>query len=298
VKRVFSALGLVLLLLVVAAAIPLGLAHVQIRSIDPAIPPVSEIARLRPSGPGPVSIRWINTASQRIQHPAYFIEWADGRVFLLDAGMDREQARDFGAPMEVALGAGPIETHGSVAEQIGKEAVDAIDAIAFTHLHLDHTGGLIPICRARSREIDLFQASHQANEVNYTTQPGVDQIEEAGCARRHVVDGNTPTEIPGYPGLFLLSAGGHTPGSTVYVAVLPDRIFIFSGDLTNQKADALDNVPKPWVYSALIIPEATERLERLRRWLAELDAHAQLTLVVAHDLDAAVEDGLEKWKPR
>jgi glyoxylase-like metal-dependent hydrolase (beta-lactamase superfamily II) len=294
-KRVSSALGVALLLGVVAAAIPRGRAHVQIRSIDPPIPPISEIARLTPTGRGPASIRWINTASQGIEHPAYLIEWQDGRVFLLDAGMDREQAEAFGAPMEVALGADPIEPHGSVVEQIGQEAVDAIDAAAFTHLHLDHTGGLISICRARSREIDLFQTRDQASEINYATQPGVDQIEEAGCARPRVVEANSPAEIPGYPGLFLLPAGGHTPGSTVYVAVLPDQTWVFSGDLTNQKADALENVPKPWVYSALIIPEATERLERLRRWLAALDSHARLTLVVAHDLDAAMADGLTEW---
>jgi hypothetical protein len=32
--------------------------------------------------------------------------------------------------------------------------------------------------------------------------------------------------------------------------------------------------------------------------MTELDSQAQLTLVVAHDLDAAIEDGLEKWTHR
>ena len=57
----------------------------------------------------------------------------------------------------------------------------------------------------------------------------------------------------------------------------------------------LANEPKPWVYSNLMIPEATERLDRLRRWLAEVDGMPNRTVIIAHDLDAALADGVVPW---
>ena len=44
-----------------------------------------------------------------------------------------------------------------------------------------------------------------------------------------------------------------------------------------------------------IVPEHTERLARLRPWLARLDAELGLTVVVAHDLAAGKAAGLPGW---
>ena len=276
------------------AGLALVRAHLQIRAIDPALPEAASLPSTPTGGDGPTSMRVVNTATQGIAHPAYLLEWPDGRRFMIDAGMDREGAMAFGRPMELAFGASPAVPHGDVAEQIG-DAVESIVGVAFTHLHLDHTGGLIPVCRAAGREIALIQTRFQADELNYTTQSGADDIAEAGCTRQTVVDTAAPTEVPGFPGLYIFPAGGHTPGSTFFLATLSDHSWLFAGDISNSKPMMLGNEPKPWVYSNLIIPEATERLDRLRRWLARVDAMPDRTVIVAHDLDAALADGVVPW---
>ena len=55
------------------------------------------------------------------------------------------------------------------------------------------------------------------------------------------------------------------------------------------------NIPKQGFYSLLIVPEWPERLERLRRWLAELDGAPDLTVVVSHDLTALRETSIAAW---
>ena len=186
-----------------------------------------------------------------------------------------------------------------MAEQIGAAAVRSIAGVAFTHLHLDHTGGLVLVCRAREgmdhRPIELVQTRDQAVEINYTTRAGADDIARAGCTRPNRFHGIEPTEVAGFPGLFIFPAGGHTPGSTFFVATLPEHNWLFAGDISNEKRAMLRNEPKPWVYSHLIIPESTERLDRLRRWLADVDARPDYSVIIAHDLEAALADGVVPW---
>ncbi len=293
-KRIMLGVVALLALALVAGGVALALAHQGIRRVDPPIPDVAQIVALAPSGTGPTSLQIVNTASQGIEHPAFVLGWPDGRLFLFEAGMDREGAAAFGAPMEIALGADPIVAHGSIAEQMG-DAIQRVEGIAFSHLHQDHTGGIVSLCDVSERIVLRFHTRQQAELGNYTTSPGAAAFKAAPCAAPRIVDADEPAELPGFPGLFLIPAGGHTPGSTVLVAVLPDRTWVFAGDIQNQKADLLANRPKAWAYSTLIIPEWPDRLERLRRWLAEIDATPEATVIVSHDVDAALRDGVPAW---
>ena len=85
-------------------------------------------------------------------------------------------------------------------------------------------------------------------------------------------------------GLAKFSLGGHTPGSTAYLARVDGHTFILSGDITNDKRSIDENLPKAWIYSAFIVPEDTDRTAQLRSWLAALDARADTTVLPAHDV--------------
>lgn len=297
-RQIVAGLGGVLLVGVVVAAAFLAEAHWEMRAIAPELPETSALTEALAAPGGPVAIHFINTAVQRggpgptpIGHPAFLLEWPDGRGLLIDVGMDRAGARAFGKPFELLFGADPIEFRGAVADQLG-DAAAKLAGIAFTHLHPDHTGGLPALCTALSHELAAFQTPWQADRGNYTTAPGMADIEAAGCARRQRLAGGPIYPFPGFPGLVAVAAGGHTPGSTLYFARVGDTIWGLAGDVSNVQSALLANQPKPRVYSLLITPEATGRLEELRRWLAALDAEPAFHILVSHDTDAIAASGL------
>ena len=88
------------------------------------------------------------------------------------------------------------------------------------------------------------------------------------------------------------AVGGHTPGSTIYLAHVDGTTWGFSGDVTNSMESLRQNRPKPRVYSVLIVPENLERLDVLRRWLADLEERPGVEVVVSHDIDHVVEIGI------
>lgn len=275
-------------------------AHWEIRSLEPAIPERAALAVLAGVPDAPVRVGYLNTATQHsagIAHIVFLLEWADGRLFAIDAGMEREGAEAFSRPFELLLGADPIEPHGSPGELLGADA-KRIEGVAFTHLHADHTGGLASLCQGQE-QITVFQTPWQADRGNYTTSPGREDIAAAPCVRTERLApaaGAGPIHpVPGFPGLVAIPAGGHTPGSTVYAAPVTGTLWIFSGDITNRRAALLDDVPKEWLYSLLIVPEAPGPLSKLRVWLAGLDAQADFRVVVSHDLVALRTSGPPAW---
>ncbi|MCH2169138.1 MBL fold metallo-hydrolase [Myxococcota bacterium] len=287
-------------------AVALGVlfeAHWEMRRIRPLPPDPAFLEALAEVPDAPVRVRSVVTATQRselgvIGHPSFVLEWADGRSFLIDAGMDRHQAQAFGALMELGLGSDAIQPLGSIVEQMG-EAAQGVDGIAFTHLHQDHTGGIRALCAVHPELLAVFQTPDQAARANFVTWAGQDDIAQAGCTRVEPLAGGPVYEIPGFPGLVALPAAGHTPGSTVFAARVRGaeeaRTWIFSGDMTNSLIDLLENRPKPWLYSVLIVPEAPEHLELWRRWLAALDRRPGIMLAVSHDTLATAERGLPVW---
>ena len=295
--RALRAIAVLLGAAVVVLLVVLVEAHVEIRGLDPPLPSAEALAEMgRARSDGPVSIRWVDTSTQptpdgrAMAHPGFLLEWRDGRVFLIDAGMDREGALDFGAALEW-VGNGKAVAHGSVGEQLGAEAA-RIAGVGFTHLHHDHTGGMAELCEAAGHPLTVFQTPYQYARLNYGTSLGMDALAAADCARRERLgeaEGEASYVVPGFPGLHAIPAAGHTPGSTIWVARVGDTRWILSGDVTNSKPNLLSDTPKPLAYSLVVVPEHRERLGRLRRWLAALDADPTTVVLPSHDGTAIQE---------
>lgn len=296
-RHIIIGAGLILALLICGAGAFLLEAHWEMRGIAPPVPEPATLEERTGVPDAPVHISYVNTATQRgpgpasLGHPGFLLEWSDGRSFLIDVGMTPEQAVAFGRPMEWLLGAEPSEPHGSLSEQLGP-AVERIEGIGFTHLHNDHTGGLAALCAALGRPVPVFQTPQQMELENHTTRPGHRDLEEAECALPVRLEGDALFPVPGFPGLLAQSAGGHTPGSTIYVARVGDTMWVLSGDVTNSMESLRLNRPKPRIYSLFIVPENLARLDVLRRWLADLNDRPGVEVVPSHDIDRIVESGI------
>lgn len=294
----------------------LWLAHRTVDGERPPLPSRDEIMAGAAVPGGPVALSIANTASQPMprsavleasqdpapdapyvmSHPAFVLEWADGRLLLIDLGMDREGALDFGFPIELLSGGGPIAPHGSVAELLGP-AAGRVDGVVLTHLHEDHVGGLAALCALRSKPLRVFMTGAQDRILNYTTRPGRQRLSEAklggeGAEGAPCVDVVTLVDgglapVPGFPGVFVIDAGGHTPGSQIVVAHVDvgggSVPYAFTGDIVNHVAGIDADVPKPWLYSLFVVPESTTRLAELRPWLRTLRDAGGVRLLVSHD---------------
>ena len=305
-RRVLITLGGLVVAGIAVAGIGLWQAKRAIAALDPPLPTAEQVLAFDARADLPVHAAWINTASQRMprsavlepkldptptspyvmSHPSFVLEWADGRLFLIDAGMDHDAALAFGRPIEWLSGGDPIQPIASAAARLGP-ALARVEGIAFTHEHVDHTTGVAELCRARSRPLALFQNPLQVRESNFTTRPGQRQLAEAGCLEPHLLETGPLFAIPRFPGLSFFAAAGHTPGSQVFVAhVRSDgavRTWIFTGDVVNQIDGVRRNIPKPAFYSAFVVPESTTRLDTVRRFLAELERDHAAGLLVSHD---------------
>lgn len=303
---------------VLYVVVGLFLAKRAITALAPPLPSIEEVLAFDASADLPVRLSWLNTASQPMprsavlepsldptpnapyvmSHPSFVLEWADGRIFLVDLGMDRAAAEAFGKPNQWLVDADELKPLVSSAEGLGG-ALMRVAGVAFTHEHTDHTEGATDLCSLHPAPIQMFRNRLQIEESNYTTRPGLRILEQAKCLEGHVLDGGPLFGVPGFPGLAFFAAAGHTPGSQVFVAHVRTgdavRTWVFTGDVVNQIDGVRQNLPKPRLYSTLIVPESTERLDVLRRFLASLERDHGVTLLVSHDQLSIEATGLPSF---
>lgn len=304
--------------LVVFAAIGLGWAHYDMRSEGAPLPPPAAIAAEGVVADAPLRLSMINTASQPMErrgvldpaadpqpdapyvmsYPAFVLEWADGRLLLIDVGMTHEQALAFGRPLELVGVAEAIVPLQSVAEALGADAA-RVAGVILTHPHNDHTGGLAALCAAAGHDIPVFMTRAQAERPNYMTRPGLEDIRAAGCARPALLEGGPLMAVPGFPGVAVLDAGGHTPGSQLIVAQVGSgdrqRRVVFTGDIVNHLDGIRFDVSKPWAYRTFIVPEFEPRQQELRRFLKAVHEQTGAELIVSHDQLALEQAGIPAW---
>ena len=236
-----------------------------------------------------------------MSHPAFVLEWKDGRILLVDAGMTEAGARAFGTPLEWVGGADPLVPHRSAAAALSAVA-ERVRGVVFTHLHTDHVEGIGELC-SRVNMLPVPMTAAQAEHINYTTRPGLGLLEEAECVHLERASGGPLFPVAGFPGVFLIDAGGHTPGSQIVLAFTRDgdgteRRYAFTGDIVNHIDGITYDVPKPFLYRLLVVPEAEERQHELRLFLKRLHDEAGFALLVSHDQRAIEAAGVPEWDER
>lgn len=223
---------------------------------------------------------------------AFVLAWPDGRLLLIDTGSDEAATKQIGLSVSLFDAArGPFRHRTSLADALGARAKDA-RAVVFSHLHVDHTGGLTGLCAAREGAPLVVLAPEGQRDPELRSSSvggGRAHVEEASCAQEVALADETVAPLAGFPGVYAVRAAGHTHGSTLVVAHVRRRDgrvarVAFAGDLVNAAEALVHNptLPKPWYYR-LAMGEDEARLKEARALLVAL-AEAGVHIAPAHDL--------------
>lgn len=302
-KFVAKLIGGLFLLLLLFALGNLLVAHVTIRQERPAMPDIADVLALAGEADRPVRLTYVNTSTQRdpdgsvLIHPVFVVEWSDGRTLLVDTGMDGEAALAFGVPAEWLLGSDPVVVHRTIDRALG-DTRDRVAGLVFTHLHSDHTQGIGLLCDQSSKAIDVFMPPAQFDRPNYTTGMGLEPVEDAVCAKRLVIGDDGLARLPGFNGVGVVRAAGHTPGSqliVLWVGEVNPRGYVLAGDVVFEFEQIERDTPKPLVYRLLITPEADGQLQIVRRYLRTLLREHGMTVIPSHDYAHLKATGLSEF---
>ncbi len=291
-----SAISLLFLLAGMTAA------QLAIRSERPMLPELEELLSLKQEEDRPTRLRWINTATQHgpdgtIVHPVFVLEWEDGRALLVDTGMDAEAAVEFGKPAESLLGSDPTIVGRPIAGALAS-ARERVVGLVFTHMHTDHTQAIEHLCPPGAGRLDLYMTPAQFERPNYTTEMGLEPVENAPCADRIPLRDEGLARLPGLAGVGVIRAAGHTPGSQLIVAWVgkdEPRGYVLAGDVVFAFDQIAEDRPKALVYRLMITPEADMQLGEVRRWLHDLSRDHEFVVVPSHDLAHIKSLGLAEF---
>lgn len=276
-------------------------AHIQTRRIAPNLPSIENIANLRNNTDGPVRLSYVLTSSQQtskgpLGHPVFIAEWADGRIFMIDAGMDKQGTQEFAALLKKIYGGEDAKFYGSVADILGPKTAN-VQGVGFTHLHIDHTQGIDNFCTSRDQDQNVavkgYLTKLQRNQHNFNTKKGANIVKNS-CLRDGLLIDSDIMGIEKFPGLSIIKLAGHTPGSTLFILPIDGHLWILSGDIAATKTHLLGNHGKGFLYSYILVPENTSQTAKLRQWLAKLDALDFASVIVSHDLNALQTSGLSE----
>ena len=213
---------------------------------------------------------------------AYQIVYADGTI-MVDTGMDLATHRFFGRGVE--------EPYFPEANACVAEALQKAKAIIVTHEHGDHAGGLVrsehfaelaPKTVLTRAQLDTLLNEPQMPELRPTPEM---------ASRLRVIDYSGVMAFA--PGVVLIKAPGHTPGSQmVHVTLQSGKELLLAGDVAWHMDGVRLNKGKdaPW------IKEPAELMAAELDWLNGLSrSESNLSIVISHDEEqrrAYIEQGV------
>ncbi len=280
----FSILFAGVLLLGMSAAAP-GQTQQKTATVAASMDELRQAARLIP-GRRPLRINVVKFAESRrtknfsvkgapaepsVQaRTAYQVVYPDGTV-MIDSGMDQQVHKFFGRGVE--------EPYDFEAAKQVEKAVRAAKLIVMTHEHGDHVAGVIrgpfvdeiaPKTVLTKAQVETLLTNPQMPEIKLTPE----------MAKRYIVM-DYERYYPFAPGMALMKAAGHTPGSQmIYVTLEAGGEYLFVGD----SAWHMDNIRLMKVKDAPWIKEDEDALMAQLTWLNGLEkSEKNLHIVVSHD---------------
>ena len=201
---------------------------------------------------------------------AFQIVYADGTI-MLDSGMDRQVHNFFGR--------GVVEPYDPDAAQEVERALVASRSIIITHEHGDHVAGVIHSPLAKELAPKTILTRDQVKTLLTNPQMPEIKLTPEMAGRYNIVDYDK--YLPFAPGIVLIKAPGHTPGSQmVYIKLDSGREYLFLGDT----AWHMDGVRQVKGKDAPWIQEDEELLKAQLTWLNKLyNTERNLIIVSSHD---------------
>src|SRR5881628_755264 len=167
------------------------------------------------------------------------VVYADGYV-MVDSGMD-QQVHNF-------FGRGVVEPYDAESAKQVERAVRGARAIIVTHEHGDHVAGVIHTPFANELASKTLLTRDQIQTLLKNPQMPEIKLTPEMAGSYNVVD--YEKYLPFGPGVVLIKAPGHTPGSQmIYVVLASGREYLFIGD-TAWHMDGVRNVKgkdAPWI---------------------------------------------------
>lgn len=217
--------------------------------------------------------------------PSVLVE-SGGSWLLLDTGYNAALVRDpalakrfFGDPKFVVILPGTGEPLEEALDGAGI-TLDSISAVAVSHLHYDHAGGLkhfagrVPV-HAQRTEVEFALHDPTAAEngmfrIDYD-DPRIDWRLATGDAQIA-------------PGVTAVLTAGHTPGHQSFVVELDPSVggggFVFAFDA----ADLTENIERELPIGSVVAVSPAETVEPIRR-LKRIAHERRLRIVPGHDPD-------------
>lgn len=261
----------------------------------PGMPPGSVHVLRFATGKAPQSA-FLDDASNKligVTFSVYQIRFTDGWI-MVDAGIDQSTI----ASRTVA---GPKITIPQDKYELIQQALVDARSIVVTHEHDDHLAGVI-----RSPVIDIIAPKTLLTRTQIQTlieRPNNPAIRlEAGSANKYCVI-DYDLLYPLAPGVVLIKAPGHTPGSQmVYVRLASGKEILLIGDITWAMAGIEQRRLKPERVSK-DLGEDRAAIQKEIEWLHNV--MGKLNLVNSHDDDSitteirsgVLQDGLDLQRP-
>jgi glyoxylase-like metal-dependent hydrolase (beta-lactamase superfamily II) len=198
------------------------------------------------------------------------VVYGNGYV-MADSGMD-QQVHSF-------FGRGIVEPYDMESAKQVERAVRGARAILVTHEHGDHVAGVIHTPFASELAPKTILTRDQVHTLLTNPQMPEIKLTPEAAARYNVVD--YEKYLPFGPGVVLIKAPGHTPGSQmIYVVLASGREYLLIGD-TAWHMDGVRNVKgkdAPWIQ------EDENALMAQLNWLNGLyKTEKNLFIIASHD---------------
>jgi glyoxylase-like metal-dependent hydrolase (beta-lactamase superfamily II) len=196
---------------------------------------------------------------------------------MIDSGRD-EQVHKFG-------GRGVVEPYFADVEKRVEQALRGSKAIVMTHEHGDHVAGVLrtpffaelaPKTTLTKTQVATLENEPQMPEIKITA----DQ-----ASKFKVIDYGKYYAFA--PGMVLIKAPGHTPGSQmIFVTLQSGREYLFAGDV----AWHMDGVRQVLGKDAPWITEPADMMASELKWLHDVtEKEKNVVVVVSHDEDQRLD---------